>query len=50
MAKTITLRLDDKKYKLIKKHAENIIEEADRIKKVQELNLAVESIEPYMKK
>jgi len=34
----------------IKKHADNIIEEADKIKKVQELNLAVESIEPYMKK
>ena len=34
----------------IKKHADSIIEEADKIKKVQELNLAVESIEPYMRK
>jgi len=34
----------------IKRKADSIIEEADKIKKVQELNLAVESIEPYMKK
>jgi Arc/MetJ-type ribon-helix-helix transcriptional regulator len=34
----------------IKNHAQNIIEKADNIKKVQELELAVESIEPYMKK
>ena len=30
--------------------ANNIIEKAEKIKKVQELELAVESIEPYMKK
>ena len=34
----------------IKNYAQNIIEKADNIKKVQELELAVESIEPYMKK
>jgi Arc/MetJ-type ribon-helix-helix transcriptional regulator len=34
----------------IKNYAQNIIEKADKIKKVQELELAVESIEPYMKK
>jgi Arc/MetJ-type ribon-helix-helix transcriptional regulator len=34
----------------IKNYANNIIEKADKIKKVQELELAVESIEPYMKK
>jgi len=34
----------------IKKYADNIIEQADKIKKVQELEQAVESIEPYMKK
>ncbi|RLF36392.1 MAG: hypothetical protein DRM99_02865 [Thermoplasmata archaeon] len=34
----------------IKRKAESIIEEADKIKKVQELNLAFESVEPYMKK
>ena len=34
----------------IKNYASRIIEKADRIKKVQELELAVESIEPYMKK
>ena len=34
----------------IKKYADNLIEQADKIKKVQELELAVESIEPYMKK
>jgi Arc/MetJ-type ribon-helix-helix transcriptional regulator len=35
---------------VIKNYANNIIEKADKIKKVQELELAVESIEPYMKK
>ncbi len=34
----------------IKKHANSIIEKAEKVKKVQELELAVESIEPYMKK
>ena len=34
----------------IKKYANNIIEKAEKIKKVQELELAIESIEPYMKK
>ena len=34
----------------IKNYAQNIIEKADKIKKVQELELAVEYIEPYMKK
>ena len=34
----------------IKDYAKNIIEKADKIKKVQELELAVESMEPYMKK
>ena len=34
----------------IKNYANNIIEKADKIKKVQELELALESIEPYMKK
>jgi Arc/MetJ-type ribon-helix-helix transcriptional regulator len=34
----------------IKRKADSIIEEADRIKKVQELNLELESIEPYTKK
>ena len=34
----------------IKRHADSIIEEADKIKKVQELNFELESIEPYMKK
>ena len=34
----------------IKNYASNIIEKAEKIKKVQELELAVESIEPYMKK
>lgn len=34
----------------IKNYANNIIEKAEKIKKVQELELAVESIEPYMKK
>ncbi len=34
----------------IKNSAQDIIEKADKIKKVQELELAVESIEPYMKK
>ena len=35
---------------IIKNYASNIIEKAEKIKKVQELELAVESIEPYMKK
>jgi Arc/MetJ-type ribon-helix-helix transcriptional regulator len=34
----------------IKNYAQNIIEKADKIKRVQELEFAVESIEPYMKK
>jgi len=34
----------------IKNYANNIIEKAEKIKKVQELELAVESIEPYMRK
>ncbi len=34
----------------IKRYADNLIEQADKIKKVQELEQAVESIEPYMKK
>jgi len=34
----------------IKNHADNIIETADKLKKVQELELALESMEPYMKK
>jgi len=34
----------------IKKHADSLIEKADKVKKVQELELAVRSIEPYMKK
>jgi len=34
----------------IKKYANDLIEQAEKIKKVQELQLAVESIEPYMKK
>jgi CHASE3 domain sensor protein len=34
----------------IKNYANNIIEKAEKIKKVQELELAVKSIEPYMKK
>jgi len=34
----------------IKDYAQNIIDKADKIKKVQELEVAVQSIEPYMKK
>jgi Arc/MetJ-type ribon-helix-helix transcriptional regulator len=34
----------------VKAHADEIIAKADRIKKVQELEAAVEAIEPYMKK
>ena len=34
----------------IKNYAQNIIDKADKIKQVQELEQAVESIEPYMKK
>ena len=34
----------------VKNYANNLIEKAEKIKKVQELELAVESIEPYMKK
>jgi Arc/MetJ-type ribon-helix-helix transcriptional regulator len=34
----------------IKNYSSDIIEKAERIKKVQELEMAVESIEPYMKK
>ena len=34
----------------IKKYADSVIEKADKIKKVQELEAAFESIEPYMKK
>jgi Arc/MetJ-type ribon-helix-helix transcriptional regulator len=34
----------------IKNYANNIIEKAEKIKKVQELEIALQSIEPYMKK
>jgi Arc/MetJ-type ribon-helix-helix transcriptional regulator len=34
----------------IKNYAGQVIEKAEKIKKVQELEIAVESIEPYMKK
>jgi len=34
----------------IKEYAQEVIEKAEKIKRVQELELAVESIEPYMKK
>jgi Arc/MetJ-type ribon-helix-helix transcriptional regulator len=34
----------------IKNYANRIIEKADRLKKVQELEAAVETLEPYMKK
>lgn len=34
----------------IKNFANEVIEKAERIKKVQELELAVEAIEPYMQK
>jgi len=34
----------------IKNYAQQVIEKAEKIKKVQALEMAVESIEPYMKK
>ena len=34
----------------IKGYAENIIDKAEKIKKVQEIELAFDSIKPYMKK
>ena len=34
----------------IKNYADKIIEKAEKIKKVQELELVIDSIEPYMKK
>jgi Arc/MetJ-type ribon-helix-helix transcriptional regulator len=34
----------------VKNYADSLIEKADKIKKVQELELALKSIEPYMKK
>ncbi len=34
----------------IKNYADSLIEKADKIKKVQELENALNSIEPYMKK
>jgi Arc/MetJ-type ribon-helix-helix transcriptional regulator len=34
----------------IKNYASKVIEKAEKIKKVQELEMAVESIEPYMRK
>jgi len=34
----------------IQNYANKVIEKAEKIRKVQELELAVESIEPYMKK
>mgnify|MGYP006300756639 FL=1 len=34
----------------IKEYAQQVIEKAEKMKKVQELEMAVESIEPYMKK
>ena len=34
----------------VKKYSDSIIESADKIKKVQELENALDSIEPYMKK
>ena len=34
----------------IKNYAENIIEKAEKIKKVQEIEVAFDSIKPYMKK
>jgi Arc/MetJ-type ribon-helix-helix transcriptional regulator len=34
----------------IQNYSKRIIEKAEKIKQVQELELAVESIEPYMKK
>lgn len=37
-------------HEYIKNYADSVIETADKMKKVQELELALESIEPYMKK
>ena len=34
----------------IKEYAQQVIDKAEKMKKVQELEMAVESIEPYMKK
>ena len=34
----------------VKNYADSLIEKADKIKKVQELENALDSIEPYMKK
>ena len=34
----------------IKNYAQQVIEKAEKMKKVQALEMAVESIEPYMKK
>lgn len=34
----------------IKKYAQEVIDKAEKIKQVQQLEMAVESIEPYMKK
>ncbi|MCK5343012.1 MAG: ribbon-helix-helix protein, CopG family [Candidatus Heimdallarchaeota archaeon] len=34
----------------IKEYAQEVIDKAEKIKRVQELEMAVESIEPYMKK
>jgi Arc/MetJ-type ribon-helix-helix transcriptional regulator len=34
----------------IKEYAQEVIDKANKMKKVQELEMAVESIEPYMKK
>jgi Arc/MetJ-type ribon-helix-helix transcriptional regulator len=37
-------------HEYVKNYADSVIETADKMKKVQELELALESIEPYMKK
>ncbi len=34
----------------IKEYAQQVIEKANKMKKVQELEMAVEAMEPYMKK
>ncbi|MEF8880064.1 MAG: ribbon-helix-helix domain-containing protein [Candidatus Thermoplasmatota archaeon] len=34
----------------IKNYADDIIEKANKIKKVQEMEMALESVEPYMEK
>lgn len=34
----------------VKNYADNLIETADKIKKVQELEIALESMKPYIKK